>query len=367
MKQYFLYFCITITFGSLATQQILVVTGGSGYIGSAILVNLLQKGHCIICIDNKLPESTYFSSSQKITSKQSLTAINLKKHTDPAKNVCFIQADMADQKVLHHLFKTFKVQAVIHFAGYIEVGKSMKEPQAFYHNNVEKTFTLINCMLEHNVNHFIFSSSAAVYKSPQYTLLSENFEIGPPNPYGKTKYIIEMFLDDYVKAYPHFKAVSLRFFNASGALPEYDIGERHQPETHLIPLVLSAAYKGTPFHIFGTDYATFDGTCIRDYLHIYDIAQASYKALQYVLHGPSGHSIFNLGAGRGHSIKEVIQCVTKVTGLEVDVKLDPRRPGDPDILVANAQKAHEVLHWQAERSSLEEIIASAHQFHTHHK
>jgi UDP-glucose 4-epimerase len=362
MKIQLLVLFLTSSMLSLASPCVLV-TGGAGYIGSATVVHLLNQGYSLIVLDKKLPQSSFFKNSQKIIDKNDLHTISLRHNADIAKNVCFIQTDFADRMVLDYVFKNYKIEAVIHFAGLIEVGRSVKEPEIFYLNNVQKTLQLLQSMRVHSVNNFIFPSTAAIYGAAGEKILSEVLPRSPINPYGRSKQMIEMILDDYCQAYAEFKAVSLRFFNAAGALPDYDIGELHEPETHLIPLVLNAAYKGTPFTIFGNDYKTVDGTCIRDYLHIYDLAHAHYLALQYLKKPLEKHSIFNLGTGHGHSVNEVVECVQNVTGLPLTICMGSRREGDPDRLVADAQKAEQILAWQPTKSSLLEIVTSAHQFH----
>lgn len=313
-----------------------LITGGSGYIGSATVLYMMQNGYNVVIIDKVKPKSQ-------------------------VNNVIFIEADYADQDKLDYIFSNYKIDAVIHFAGSIEVGLSVKDPELFYDNNVAKTLKLLESMKKHKINKIVFSSSCAVYGTPKTEYLKEDHARDPISPYGRTKYIIEMILEDYAQAYG-LKAIALRYFNAAGALPEFFIGEMHEPETHVIPLIFDAIYNNKQFKIFGTDYTTRDGTCIRDYLHIYDLAKAHYLAVKY-LENCSGFEAFNLGTGIGHSVRELISCVENITGKKLDVIEDARRVGDPAQLVADASKANNILGWQPSMSKLKEIISSAHEFH----
>lgn len=346
----------------IAQRPTILITGGAGYIGSATTLYMLQKNYNVIVIDKKLPSSSFFESSVKV---QDATLIHRqsfpKTDRDEASHVLFIQSDFADKATLKELFTSFSIDAVIHFAGFIEVGRSVKDPETFYQNNVKKTMTLLKVMRQHSVEKIIFSSSAAVYGLPKTQSVTEAAVNLPINPYGRTKYMIDLMLEDYVKAY-RWKAISLRYFNAAGALPSYDIGERHDPETHAIPLLLQAAYESKPFTIFGDDYATADRTCIRDYLHIHDLAQAHYLALKHLEKDGVTYEAFNLGTGKGSSVKELVECAIKVTGIDIPVLITARRPGDPDWLVADSTKAQTVLGWKPVHSSLENIIATAHEF-----
>lgn len=344
-----------------AQRPAILITGGAGYIGSATTLYMLQQGYTIVVIDTKLPESSFFSLSTKVSDLALIEDLGFPSDPDIATHAIFIQSDFADEAVLNALFRTFTIDAVIHFAGFIEVGRSVKDPETFYENNVAKTITLLKTMRKFAIQKFIFSSSAAVYGLPKKQTIIETDPKLPINPYGKTKYMIDLMLEDYAHAY-QWKAISLRYFNASGALPAYDIGERHDPETHVIPLLLQAAYASKPFTIFGDDYATPDKTCVRDYLHIHDLAQAHYLALKHLEKDGVTHEAFNLGTGKGSSVKELVDCASKVTRLEIKTITTPRRSGDPDWLVADSTKAQTVLGWKPVHSSLENIIATAHEF-----
>lgn len=343
-------------------QSTILVTGGAGYIGSATTLFLLQKGHNVIVVDKKLPESSFFATSPQITDLSVLDTLAFSADQNPLpSHAIFIQSDFAQPELLAQLFKQFAIDAVIHFAGFTEVGRSCVEPAAFYENNVQKTLTLLKVMVQYGVKKIIFSSSAAVYGLSQSELILESAPKAPINPYGRTKYMIDLILEDYTKAYG-FKAISLRYFNAAGALPDFDMGERHDPETHVIPLLLRAAYTSKPFTIFGNDYQTPDGTCIRDYLHIYDLATAHYLALHYLEKENVTYEAFNLGTGKGTSVKELVSCASRVTGLPISVTITPRRQGDPDRLVADATKAQLKLTWTPTHSSLDKIMSTAHAF-----
>lgn len=356
-----LVLCITLTI-SCHTQEALLVTGGAGYIGSATVLELITQGRRVIILDKKFPESSFYGPSQKITDYNKIPRLRFS-GKGTADQALFIKGDCADTQLLTALFKQFNITTVIHFAGFIEAGKSVKDPAPFYHNNVSKTISLLTTLKNHGIKQIIFSSSAAVYGIPHQLPINETHSCNPINPYGKTKYIIDMLLEDYAQAYG-FKALSLRYFNAAGAIPQFDIGERHDPETHVIPLLLRAAYLGKPFYIFGDDYTTPDGSCIRDYLHIKDLATAHYKALEYLETHGTGHTVCNLGTGTGHSVKELIACAQKITGIAIKIEHAQRRPGDPDSLIADPTKAETLLGWKAQHSSLENIIKTAHEFHS---
>ena len=266
-------------------------------------------------------------------------------------------ADYADQTVLDELFTQYKIKAVIHCAALAVVSLSFKQTLAYYENNVSKTVTLLESMKKHKVNKLIFSSSCAVYGHPEYTPLTEEHPKNPVNPYGTTKLIVEMLLKDACQSYG-LEYVALRYFNAAGVIPGSGLAEWHIPETHIIPLLLEALKAGAPFHVFGDDYPTPDGTCIRDYIHVYDIAQAHYKALLYLQKGNPSES-FNIGTGTGYSVKQLIQVAQDITQKKCNIVYDKRRQGDPPLLVADPQKAHTHLQWKAEYSSLENCIQTA--------
>ncbi|HEY8402656.1 MAG TPA: UDP-glucose 4-epimerase GalE [Cytophagaceae bacterium] len=314
-----------------------LVTGGAGYIGSHTVRLLVKSGYKIVVLDNLV-----FGHQEAIVDKE----------------VTLIKGDIGDKSLLETLFSEHRFDAVMHFAAYAYVGESVQNPAKYYFNNVCSPLVLLDVMRKHQCNNFIFSSTCATYGNPVYTPIDENHPQNPINPYGQSKYMLELILKDYNKAYG-LNYVFLRYFNASGASEDGVIGEDHDPETHLIPLILDAA-KGERANItvFGTDYDTPDGTCIRDYIHILDLGKAHIKALEYLING--GKSIAcNLGTGKGASVKEVITIAEEVTGKKIPVVYGERRPGDPSELVANPALAKQVLGWEAEYKDLKEIIKTA--------
>jgi UDP-glucose 4-epimerase len=315
-------------------QPKLLVVGGAGYIGSHTAYLLAQQGYQVIILDSFMHNQSFNSSWATI-----------------------IKNDFADTKILNEIFATYSIDAVLHFAACIEVGDSVKNPLKFYENNVSKTITLLNAMQAHNINKLIFSSSCAVYGIPQQLPLTEDHPKNPLSPYGKTKLMIESILEDVSDAYD-FNYVSLRYFNAAGALPEEQLGEQHKPETHIIPLLLQAALNKLPFNIFGDDYDTKDGTAVRDYLHVLDIAYAHSAALNH-LNKNNPSDCFNLGTGSGISVREMIEAIQKVCRQSIKTHWQKRRPGDPPILVADPCKAQTILNWYPKYSDLEFILRSA--------
>jgi len=315
----------------------LLITGGAGYIGSHTALLMAHKGYNVVILD---------------------TLVHKQSFNYPWATL--IKSDFAHKKTLGEIFKTYKVDAVMHFAASIDIGESVRNPKAFYANNVTKTLQLIDTMRAHDVKKFIFSSSCAVYGQPEQLPLTEDHPKRPINPYGSTKLITELALQDYALAYD-FSYVALRYFNAAGALPEHNLGERHEPETHLIPLLLRAAKTNTPFKIFGSDYPTPDGTCIRDFLHVWDIARAHAQALEH-LNKNLPSDVFNIGTGSGVSVKQMIETVERICDVSIKIELCKNRPGDPPHLVASADKAHTILQWEARHSLLENIIKSAYIF-----
>jgi len=316
----------------------ILVTGGAGYIGSQMVEILLQNQHEVVILDN-------LSSGKK-----SLVLGGE-----------IIVADLADEKSLIKCFKKHAFDAVMHFAAFIQVGESVSNPSKYYHNNLCNTLNLINTALKFNVKKIIFSSSAAVYGEPQYTPIDIQHPLNPLNPYGRSKLVVEKILGDYDKAY-NLHSVSLRYFNAAGADPLGRIGECHYPETHLIPLVLQAASgRISEVKIFGTDYPTPDGTCIRDYIHIVDLCGAHLLALNSLLNGGAS-AVYNLGNGRGFSVLEVIKTAEKVTQKTIPVVKCPRRVGDPAVLVADSLLAQKELNWRSQFNDLTTIIGHAWQW-----
>lgn len=319
-------------------NKTILVVGGAGYIGSHTAYLLHQAGYRVVILDK-------FVYDQRL---------NL-----PWAEV--IKSDFADEKVLKSIFGQYKIEAVIHFAASIEVGESVKYPAKFYDNNVVKTLKLLDAMVQHGVNNFVFSSSCAVYGNPVKVPINETHPFAPISPYGKNKLIVEYALQDYAVAYG-LKYISLRYFNAAGALPEQGLGECHKPETHAIPLLLMAALKNRTFTVFGKDYNTPDGTCVRDYIHVLDIAQAHVLALQYI-EKTNSSNVFNLGSEKGYSLLQLIQVVKEVVGVDLKITFSPHRAGDVDVLVADATKIKTLLGWQEKHSSLPNIVRTALNWH----
>ena len=312
-----------------------LVVGGAGYIGSHMVVRLLEDDVEVTTFDN-------------------LSA----GYRDSVLGGNFIEGDLADKNLLDKVFSENNFNAVMHFASFIEVGESIVSPAKYYNNNVTNTQNLLDAMVKHGVLNFIFSSTAAIFGEPQYVPIDEKHPMNPINPYGRTKLIVENMLADYDHAYG-LKSVALRYFNAAGADPETRIGERHVPESHLIPLVLQAASgRRDSISIFGQDYETPDGTCIRDYIHICDLCEAHLLAIK-ALQSSNESAAYNLGNGNGFSVKEVIDTARKVTGKDINVEIAEARAGDPARLVADASLARKKLDWNPAFSSLETIIKHA--------
>lgn len=317
----------------------ILIVGGAGYIGSHINKELNKQGFKTVVFDSLV-----------------------KGHKEAVKWGEIFEGDLGNIEDIREVFKKYPIEAVLHFAAFIEVGESVKDPQKYYQNNVKNTLNLFQVMLENQVKKIIFSSTAATFGNPQYTPIDEKHPQIPINPYGMAKLMVEKILTDYDTAY-EFKYIALRYFNACGADLETEIGEDHNPESHLIPLILDAAAgKREDIKIFGTDYPTSDGTCIRDYVHVADLAQAHILALKKLLAGGESDQ-FNLGNGTGFSVKEVIDMVKKVTGKDFKVTEVERRAGDPPVLVADSTKAKQVLGWKPEYADLETIIDSAWKWH----
>ena len=312
-----------------------LVVGGAGYIGSHMVKHLLGAGHEVVVADN-------FSSG----------------HRAALLGCPLAELDIADATALDALFANQRFDVVFHFASFIQVGESVIEPGKYYANNLAATLTLLQAMVRAQIKHFIFSSTAAVYGDPAYAPIDEEHPKAAINPYGRSKWMVEQMLEDFDHAYG-LKSVRLRYFNAAGADPDGQLGERHEPETHLIPLILQAAAGRRPtITVFGRDYDTPDGTCIRDYIHVADLAQAHALALDYLIEGgPS--TAFNLGHGQGFSVQEVIDAARRVTDRAIAISEAPRRAGDPPRLVADASRARAMLGWQPRFAALEQIIAHA--------
>lgn len=317
----------------------ILVTGGAGYIGSQTMRELRRAGHTPVCFDN-------FSTG----------------HREFVRDYEVIEGDLGASAALRRVFDGGTYDAVIHFAAHALVEESVRNPYRYYHDNVLNALELLEAMRENGVRDIVFSSSCSVYGATSEALIRESCPIAPLNPYGASKMMVERILADYRRSHG-LRFVSLRYFNAAGADPQDSIGERHSPETHLIPRLLDVALgRGEAAEIYGTDYSTPDGTCIRDYVHVRDLAVAHIRALDYLeAGGESG--VFNLGTGQGHSVLEVISAVRAATGIQIPVRNLPRRPGDPHRLVADPALALSALGWRAEHSSLSGIVESAWRWH----
>ncbi|MBZ9571011.1 UDP-glucose 4-epimerase GalE [Methanobrevibacter sp. TMH8] len=323
----------------------ILVTGGAGYIGSHVNKELHKEGYDTVVLDNL----SYG-------------------YEDAIKWGEFVKCDLADTEKVESIFNKYDIEGVMHFAGFISVGESVKFPAKYYKNNYKNTLSLLKVMKNNSINKFIFSSTAAVYGNPYQVPITENHKLNPINPYGKSKLMVELALERESKlGSPEFKYSALRYFNASGADIEGEIGERHNPETHLIPLILDVATeKRDNISIFGDDYDTHDGTCIRDYIHVADLAQAHIKAFEYLdseKYSIDGENIFNLGNGNGFSVKEVVDICEKVTGIEIKKEILGRRDGDPPILIADSMRAKNTLNWNPQCTDLEKIVESAWNWH----
>lgn len=318
-------------------SEYILITGGAGYIGSHTVRLLHEKGYKIVVVDNLV-----YGHREAIVSNE----------------IKLIEADLGDKEAMGKLFREYQFRAVLHFAAYAYVGESVTNPSKYYHNNLAAPLELLDVMVKHNCLNFIFSSTCATYGNPEYVPIDEKHPQNPINPYGTSKMMLEKVIKDYKHAHG-LNYVFLRYFNASGASDDGLIGEDHDPETHLIPLILDAALGDREFiTIFGTDYDTPDGTCIRDYIHVNDLADAHERALIHLMEGKESFAC-NLGTGNGYSVQEVINAAEKVTGLKIPVKLGERRAGDPPQLVADNKLAKDVLGWQAKYMNIEDVIASA--------
>jgi UDP-arabinose 4-epimerase len=318
----------------------ILITGGAGYIGSHAAKCLSQSGFEPVTLDD-------LSTGHKWAVKWGP----------------FVQGDIGDAKLIREVVHGYGIQAVLHFAALANVGESVIHPRKYFDNNVTRTLTLLDALIDCSVKQVIFSSSCATYGDPECIPMAESHPQKPVNPYGESKLMIERILHAYDKAYG-MKAACLRYFNAAGADPDGEIGELHNPESHLIPLVIQAASGAIDsVSIFGTDYPTPDGTAIRDYAHVCDLADAHVLALEHLLKG-GGSVELNLGTGRGHSVLEVIQAVEDVSGCSVPARRTERRQGDPPALVADASKAGKVLNWKPRYQDLHELIRTAWEWHS---
>jgi UDP-glucose 4-epimerase len=323
------------------TNQTILVTGGAGYIGSHAVKALQHVGYEVLILDNLVYG-----------------------HQDIAETLGaeLIVGDTNDRSLLDRLFCDRQISAVMHFAAYAYVGESVTQPDKYYRNNVVGTLTLLEAIVAANIKSFVFSSTCASYGVPQQIPITEDHPQAPINPYGATKLMVERILQDFDVAYG-LKSVIFRYFNAAGADPTGAIGEDHNPETHLIPLILQTAMGiRESITVFGSDYPTADGTCIRDYIHVTDLAEAHVLGLQYLLNGNKSE-IFNLGNGNGFSVKEVIDAAKQITGKPINVVMGDRRAGDPPALVGSSEKAKTILNWQPKYADLKLILQHAWQWH----
>jgi len=317
------------------------VTGGAGYIGSHALIELRAAGHEPIVLDN-LSEG----------------------HAEALGECELVRIDLADEQRTFECLAHSGAQAVMHFAASAYVGESVEHPEQYYFNNVVNSLKLLRATRRAGIRRFVFSGSCTVYGIPARIPITEDFPVSPISPYGRTKATVEAILADYAKAYGLMYA-SLRYFNAAGAAPDGSLGEDHRPETHLIPLVIRAALGlAESVTIYGTDYPTADGTCVRDYVHVLDLGRAHVMALEAL--GERGVMIYNLGTGEGHSVKEVIEAVREVSGRDVPVRTGPRRAGDPPALVSSPRKIERELGWQPRFPSLRQIVETAWRWHCAH-
>ena len=320
----------------------ILVIGGAGYIGSHMVRMLAKQGYNPVVFDNLS-----------------------KGHREAVANYPFELGDLGDKARLSEVFKKYGIEAVMHFAAFAEVGESVKEPSKYYHNNVAKVLDLLDALVENDIKYFVFSSTAATFGEPVRPKIDESHPQNPINPYGNTKLMVEKILADFDTAYG-LKATALRYFNASGADDSGEIGESHNPETHLIPIVLQAAAgKRASIKMFGTDYPTPDGTCVRDYVHVNDLARAHILALEKMFKDNVSER-FNLGSGNGFSVAEIVKEAKRITGIDFTVEKAPRRDGDPAVLVADSAKAERILGWKPQYN-LTRIIETAWNWEQHRK
>lgn len=320
-------------------MESVVLIGGAGYIGAHAAKYLSGKGYRPVVVDN-------LSMGHRESVKWGPLEVG----------------SLGDSQFLGRVLEKYRPAAVMHFAAFAYVGESVTDPAKYYRNNVADTLALLDAMRAAGVLRFVFSSTCATYGIPDRIPITEEQAQNPVNPYGRTKLMVEQILADYDRAYA-LKSACLRYFNAAGADPDSEIGENHDPETHLIPLALDAAMgRRKSLSVFGTDYPTPDGTCVRDYIHVTDLAQAHVQALEHLLSG--GDSLrLNLGNGNGYSVREVVKMVEEVTGMPVAVEYSPRRAGDPPALVGSADRAKEILGWQPQLASLRQIVETAWAWH----
>lgn len=314
--------------------------GGAGYIGSITARELVQCGHEVLVAD-------HFSTHAK-------TKLG---------DIKTVHADLLDPGSLNQVLVNFMPDVVMHFAAYIQMGESVRDPRKYYENNALGSRNLIEAMIRAGVTNMVFASSAGVYGNPVHIPIPEDDPKDPENPYGETKLVIERLLKWYGKAYD-FRSISIRFFNAAGASLDGEFGEDHHNESHIIPNIIGAQLRGEEFTLFGNDYPTEDGTCVRDYIHVLDLASAFTRAAEKLADG-AATTAYNAGTGKGYSNKQIIEMVEKVSGKPVKVKYEPRRPGDANVLIADVTRIQKELGWTPEHSDLETIIKSAYSWHQH--
>ncbi len=324
---------------NIDSNDVVLVTGGAGYIGSHACKALAQAGYTPVVFDNLVYGHRWAVRWGPLE-----------------------VGDIADRERIDQVIRRYRPAAVMHFAAFTYVGESVTDPGKYYRNNVAGTLTLLEAMHDHEIRRMIFSSTCAIYGMPQQIPMTESHPQTPINPYGASKLMIERILEDFAAAHD-LRSVSLRYFNAAGADPEAEVGELHDPETHLVPLVLDAAAgRRSAITIFGDDYDTPDGTCVRDYIHVTDLAQAHVLALR-ALESGAGSTAYNLGNGKGFSVREVIDCARRVSGREIPVEMGARRPGDPARLVGDASRAIAELGWSPAYADLDQIVATAWAWH----
>lgn len=329
---------VSVNFSGLILKKILVI-GGAGYIGSHASKLLAQDGYSVTVLDN-------LSTG----------------HRDSVKYGELVVGDLSDRSLLTHLMMKRAFDAVMHFASSIEVSESVKNPRKYYGNNLVNSINVLDAMVDSGVKNLIFSSSAAVYGEPSTASVDETSRVEPINPYGRSKAMVEQIISDYKRTFG-LACTSLRYFNAAGADPDGELGELHEPETHLIPLAIKAAQGVLPgIKVYGTDYESSDGTCVRDFVHVVDICSAHILALEKLLDGDEG-DIYNLGSGRGYTVNEVLRTLKKISGVDFSVEYAKRRPGDPDSLVADSTKIRRELGWNPRFDDLSSIVQTAWNFY----